>query len=84
MFRFPLAGLIAAGALALSSCAGTPPAPTPQSVASAAVQAALPDRVVVVSIDGFRPDYLGKGQTPVLDGLAAGGAFGPMRPSFPA
>jgi len=26
MFRFPLAGLIAAGALALSSCAGTPPA----------------------------------------------------------
>ena len=84
MFRFPLAGLIAAGALALSSCAGTPPVQTQQGVAGAAVQAALPDRVILISIDGFRPDYMGKGQTPVLDGLVAGGAFGPMRPSFPS
>ena len=67
MFRFPLAGLIAAGALALSSCAGTPPVQTSQGVAGAAAQAALPDRVILISIDGFRPDYLGKGQTPVLD-----------------
>ncbi len=84
MSRFPLAGLVAgllvAGAMALSSCAGAPPAQTPPIAAATTVQAGAPDRVILISIDGFRPDYLGQGQTPVLDGLVAGGAFGPMRP----
>ncbi|KAJ8872843.1 hypothetical protein PR048_026459 [Dryococelus australis] len=30
--------------------------------------------LVVVSFDGFRPDYLGRGLTPVLDGLRAEGS----------
>ncbi|MDZ4373112.1 MAG: ectonucleotide pyrophosphatase/phosphodiesterase [Phenylobacterium sp.] len=39
--------------------------------------------VILVSIDGFRPDYLDRGVTPNLAGLAAGGVRGAMRPSFP-
>jgi predicted AlkP superfamily pyrophosphatase or phosphodiesterase len=38
---------------------------------------------VLVGIDGFRPDYLDRGITPHLSALAAQGAAGPMRPSFP-
>lgn len=38
---------------------------------------------ILVSSDGFRADYLGKGDTPTLDALAADGARGAMRPSFP-
>jgi predicted AlkP superfamily pyrophosphatase or phosphodiesterase len=40
--------------------------------------------VVLISIDGFRFDYLDRGITPVLSRLAAEGAMGPMRPSFPS
>lgn len=40
--------------------------------------------VILVSIDGMRPDYLGKGYTPNLDALARGGVVAKgMRPSFP-
>lgn len=39
---------------------------------------------ILVSIDGFHPDYLERGLTPHLSALAAGGATGPMRPSFPS
>ena len=39
---------------------------------------------ILVSIDGFRPDYLDRGLTPNLSRLAATGASGPMRPSFPS
>ncbi|MFC3713861.1 alkaline phosphatase family protein [Sphingoaurantiacus capsulatus] len=39
---------------------------------------------VLVSIDGFRPDYLDRGITPNLSRLAAGGVRGAMRPSFPS
>lgn len=38
---------------------------------------------VLVGIDGFRADYLERGITPRLAALAADGASGPMRPSFP-
>jgi len=54
-------------------------ASTPQPVA----QAERP-LVVLVSIDGFRFDYLNRGRTPVLDRLASEGASGPMTPSFPS
>lgn len=61
--------------LALAACAS---APTPEVVDQA-------DRplVILVSIDGFHPGYLKRGDTPVLSRLAAEGASGPMRPSFP-
>jgi len=39
---------------------------------------------ILVSIDGFRADYLDQGVTPVLSGLAAEGARAGMRPSFPS
>lgn len=38
---------------------------------------------VLVSIDGFRADYIDRGFTPRLAALAKEGATGPMRPSFP-
>ena len=38
---------------------------------------------LLISIDGFRPDYLDRGITPRLSKLKAEGVFAPMRPSFP-
>jgi predicted AlkP superfamily pyrophosphatase or phosphodiesterase len=40
--------------------------------------------VILVSIDGFRADYLQRGNTPTLAALAAGGVRAAMRPSFPS
>jgi predicted AlkP superfamily pyrophosphatase or phosphodiesterase len=43
------------------------------------------DPLILVSIDGFRADYLDRGVTPTLARLAAEGARGEgMRPSFPS
>ncbi|WP_165186210.1 ectonucleotide pyrophosphatase/phosphodiesterase [Caulobacter soli] len=39
---------------------------------------------ILISLDGFRPDYLDRGVTPTLGALAADGARGAMRPSFPS
>lgn len=52
----------------------------------AASPAAAADRppVILVSIDGFRPDYLDRGLTPVMTALAGEGVRGAMRPSFPS
>ncbi|WP_333571186.1 alkaline phosphatase family protein [Sphingomonas sp.] len=74
---------IAAAALVavLQACA-TPPAYTPPPPA-AAVEARVPV-TILVSIDGFRADYLQRGVTPNLNRLAAAGISGPMRPSFPS
>src|SRR5687768_8973601 len=58
--------------LLLAACA-TPPDPE-----------GPPAPVILVSLDGFRPDYLDRGVTPVLSGLAADGVRGAMRPSFPS
>lgn len=38
---------------------------------------------ILISIDGFRADYLDRGITPQLSRLAAEGARGKLRPSFP-
>lgn len=51
------------------------------ATASAAAERPL---TLLVSIDGFRADYLDRGVTPVLSKLAAEGARGVMRPSFPS
>lgn len=40
--------------------------------------------VILISIDGFRPDYLERGVTPTLKRLAEEGASAVMRPSFPS
>lgn len=39
--------------------------------------------VLLISIDGFRSDYLDRGATPTLSQLAREGTSGPMQPSFP-
>jgi predicted AlkP superfamily pyrophosphatase or phosphodiesterase len=52
--------------------------------ASGAAAASKPDLVILVSIDGFRADYLARGKTPVLQGLAKAGVTAAMRPSFPS
>src|SRR3546814_17814787 len=38
---------------------------------------------ILISIDGFRADYLNRGLTPNISRLAAEGAHGKLRPSFP-
>jgi predicted AlkP superfamily pyrophosphatase or phosphodiesterase len=50
----------------------------------AAAQGRAP--LILVSIDGFRADYLSRGLTPTLAALAEEGAWAPdgMRPSFPS
>jgi len=39
---------------------------------------------VLISIDGFRADYLGRGVTPTMTAMAERGASAAMRPSFPS
>jgi predicted AlkP superfamily pyrophosphatase or phosphodiesterase len=51
--------------------------------AALAAQDAPRPVTILVGIDGFRADYLERGITPRLAALAAAGASGPMRPSFP-
>lgn len=63
-------------ALALGSCA-TASAPR-------AGGEAREDITILVSLDGFRPDYLDRGNTPALSRLADEGVRGSMRPSFPS
>ena len=39
---------------------------------------------ILISIDGFRADYLDRGLTPTLKALATGGVSGAMTPAFPS
>ncbi len=75
-----LSSLAVAALLALAGCATSPPV----AVVPASVAVASRAPVILVSVDGMRPDYLGRGDTPVLDALAARGASASMRPSFPS
>ncbi|CAN5250048.1 ectonucleotide pyrophosphatase/phosphodiesterase [soil metagenome] len=69
----PVAAVFALAALVLSGCASMgPTAPAARPI------------VILVSIDGFRADYIDRGETPTLSRLAAEGATGPMQPSFPS
>ena len=60
-------------AFALAACAPAPPK-----------TAGPPPLTILISIDGFRPDYLDRGVTPTLSGLAKDGVRASMRPSFPS
>jgi predicted AlkP superfamily pyrophosphatase or phosphodiesterase len=68
---------------AMAVLAGPPIAARAQTVATAPAEVRAPI-TILISIDGFRPDYLDRGVTPNLSRLAATGATGPMRPSFPS
>ena len=77
---------ILAFAVSLQGHAGA--APPPQSAASAAAPAAAAEArtpvTILVSIDGFRADYLDRGVTPNLAALASAGISAAMRPSYPS
>ncbi len=49
-----------------------------------ATQAHARQTVLLISIDGFRADYLERGLTPTLSSLAAEGVRSAMRPAFPS
>ncbi len=73
-------------ALALFSIATacTPMAQTPVGIAAPAPAPSAAPVTILISIDGFRPDYLQRGVTPNLSKLAAQGVEAAMRPSFPS
>lgn len=79
-FLLPAACL---AALSLGACAATLPPPLPAAPALAARETRAPV-TILISIDGFRPDYLDRGITPNLSRLASGGVRAAMRPSFPS
>lgn len=80
--RFSFVPVLSAVALALSACMAHVEHPAPNASQGAAeVREAV---TILVSIDGFHPSYLRRGVTPILSRLAAGGATGEMRPSFPS
>lgn len=66
--------------LALAGCVAAAGAPPP-AIRAAEMRAPV---TILVSIDGFRPDYLDRGVTPVLSALAAEGVRGAMRPATPS
>ncbi|MBP6689460.1 MAG: alkaline phosphatase family protein, partial [Hyphomonadaceae bacterium] len=71
--RFFLAGF---SALLLAACV--------TSVASGPASSEGESITILISLDGFRPDYLDRGITPALSQLAADGVRASMRPSFPS
>ncbi|WP_448502469.1 alkaline phosphatase family protein [Sphingomonas sp.] len=73
--------LFAAALLAGFAAACTPVGYAPNTPVSAVDP--RPPVTILVSIDGFHPDYLARGITPNLSALAAGGVSGSLRPSFP-
>jgi predicted AlkP superfamily pyrophosphatase or phosphodiesterase len=52
--------------------------------AGCAVQTGTDRYVVVLSMDGFRTEYLSRAHTPTLDSLARAGVKAAFRPSFPS
>ena len=79
-WRNGLAPIVAAIAVALGGCATV----TPAERVTAGIEAAREPVTILVSIDGFRHDYLDRGLTPALSGLASRGVRATMRPSFPS
>nr|WP_255586920.1 ectonucleotide pyrophosphatase/phosphodiesterase [Hephaestia mangrovi] len=83
MTRFRSLALAVCAGLALAGCAvsnttAAPPARTAADIAQ------KPPVTILVSIDGFRADYLDRGVTPRLNALAATGVSAAMEPSFPS
>lgn len=69
----------------LAACSVVAPLPRAQVPVLPVESDAAPASVLLVSIDGFRPDYLDRGLTPTLVKLAARGVRAEwMTPSFPS
>lgn len=87
--RFAPALFIAPLLTLLSACTQLPGTPAANTTATApaalSYRAPLAAPVILVSIDGFRPDYLKRGVSPTLNALASQGVLADvMRPSFPS
>lgn len=75
--------LVVAASLSIHAWA-SPPQSAPASAASRAETETKAPVTILVSIDGFRADYLDRGVTPNLGALAAIGISSAMRPSYPS
>ncbi|WP_244501377.1 ectonucleotide pyrophosphatase/phosphodiesterase [Sphingomonas gellani] len=82
--KFAVATMAALLASGCASYPATPPALTPVTTGSPAPAEQRAPVTILVSIDGFRPDYLQRGATPVLARLSAEGVSASMMPSFPS
>ena len=88
-----MTSLIAGGTMAwLTTAALAQPAPQPRpagpqvptaEAGGPRIKPGTPP-LILISIDGFRADYLDRGYSPNLKALADGGATGEMHPSFPS
>ncbi|MFC4527388.1 alkaline phosphatase family protein [Dyella halodurans] len=79
LFRLLLCSLIAFSA----GCANQPSPARPAPTASTAKPAVTP--LLLISIDGYRADYIQRGLSPALDALANDGVHAAsMQPSFPS
>jgi predicted AlkP superfamily pyrophosphatase or phosphodiesterase len=67
----------------LAGCTDTIPPPRTASASAFPADVRAPV-TILISIDGFRADYLARGVTPNLSALAAGGLSAAMWPSFPS
>jgi predicted AlkP superfamily pyrophosphatase or phosphodiesterase len=76
--------LAAAAPLQASAWASPPPQSAAERVAPPPAADAKAPVTILVSIDGFRADYLDRGVTPNLSALAATGISSAMRPSYPS
>lgn len=79
------AGFVAAALLAVTGCATAPAlqqGPQPSQISQIKPLQGPP--LILISIDGFRADYIDRGVTPNLKALADQGAYAAMRPSFPS
>ncbi|WP_421737429.1 ectonucleotide pyrophosphatase/phosphodiesterase [Caulobacter sp.] len=86
-FRLAIAGLalLAAATAPMAATAGPLKRLLPTLPASPLATKPPKSRLtILVSIDGFRADYLDRGDTPTLSALAADGVRSEMRPSFPS
>src|SRR5262245_58089919 len=70
--------VIGLSALLLAAC------PTRHAPSAPPAAASGEPITILISLDGFRPDYLDRGITPALSQLAADGVRASMRPSFPS
>ena len=77
-----------AGLALLSACSSLLPAAAPSADSATATTLKVTPAnqpLILISIDGFRPDYLQRGVSPVLNQLVQQGASAAvMRPSFPS
>jgi predicted AlkP superfamily pyrophosphatase or phosphodiesterase len=82
--NFWLRFLSSAAIVLLSVCVQAQPEAASDAGAGATTKRPAP--LILISIDGFRPDYLERGVTPVLSRLAKDGVLAAqgMRPSFPS